>query len=582
MSLQTLLYCPPLARSEQPLLSLTGKIMLDDTVLSAIQQANAEQLISLWQQQSISRYNRYPDAAGLPAVFVLLVLQQGQALALSRQMLQFAVVQAKKQQGCEVLVCDDKHKPIPTALLSECSACGVVIKAANKVHHAILLAKSRTVITIDSWLGFEALLWQKTVFTFGSPFYSHLGLTIDHSSKPGSATYSSVTHSSAPLSLAALVHQVLIQHSQAKDVESGEVITAAQAISWLGMQRQQRSRYGTKLYAIGFNYHWRSSVKAFLQGREVIFVRKPQQVPANSQAVIWGRRDISAQLQPNVALLRLEDGFLRSVGLGAQFVKPLSWVIDDTGLYFDATTTSALEVLLAQHPLDDSLQQRSQLLINQLVQHGISKYNTGAQHWQKPDTDKKIILVPGQVESDASIKFGAPDIKTNIGLLQAVRAANPNAYIIYKPHPDVQAGARAAGLNEHNASQFCDQLADNVNIAVLLANSDEVHVLTSLAGFEALLRGKTVHCYGLPFYAGWGLTQDHCHCTRRQRKLNLTQLVAASLIIYPLYVSRHSGYYTTPEHTLHQLRHWQKQPETIKQKIKNKIRMLISRMFGAK
>ena len=577
MALHTLLYCPPLARSEPPLLNLNGSLTPLAVVLSAQQQHSAAQLISLWQQHRVSRYNRYPDATALAAVFVLLVLQQGQALALSRQMLQFAVAQAKKQPVCEVLVCDDMHKAVPAALLSEFAACGVAIKAAENVHHAMLLANSHAVITADSWLGFEALLWQKSVFTFGTPFYANLGLTTD--CQPG---HSSGEHSAGPVSLDTLVHHVLIQHSQANDMESGLAITAAQAITWLGLQRQQRSRYATTLYAIGFNYHWRSSVNAFLQGRDIIFVRKPQQVPVNSQAVIWGRRDVSAQLQPNVSLLRLEDGFLRSVGLGAQFVKPLSWVIDDTGLYFDATAPSALEQLLAQHPLDAPLQARAQQLINQLVQHGISKYNTGAQQWQRPDTDKKIILVPGQVESDASIKFGAPGIKTNIALLQAVRTANPNAYIIYKPHPDVQAGARAAGLNEHTASKFCDQLADNVNIAVLLANCDEVHVLTSLAGFEALLRGKTVHCYGLPFYAGWGLTQDSCQCPRRQRKLNLAQLVAATLVLYPFYVSSSSGYYTTPEHTLRQLLHWRAQPVPFKQKLNNKIRALINLIRGAK
>ncbi|MDR6984029.1 capsular polysaccharide export protein [Rheinheimera pacifica] len=571
MSAQTLLYCPPLHRGERPLLSLAGKITLHETALSATQQANAAQLIRLWQQHSVSRYNRYPDASAVAPAFVLLVLQQGQALALRRQMLQFAIELAKQQPQCEVVLCHDQHKKIAPALLAEYSGSGVSIKTADKVHHAALLAQSSAVITADSWLGFEALLWQKKVFTFGSPFYAHLGLTSDQNSK----------HTAA-VTLPQLVHQVLLEQSRAVDIETGKPASIADAITWLGLQRLQRNRYANRLYAIGFNYHWRSSVKAFLQGSEVIFVRQPQQVPAGHYAVVWGRRDISAQLQPNVKLLRLEDGFLRSVGLGAQFVKPLSWVLDDTGLYFDATTTSALEVLLSQHPLDDSLQQRSQLLITQLVQHGISKYNTGQQHWQRPDTDKKIILVPGQVESDASIKFGAPDITTNIALLQAVRAANPNAYIIYKPHPDVQAGARAAGLNEHNASQFCDQLAHNVNIAVLLDNSDEVHVLTSLAGFEALLRGKTVHCYGLPFYAGWGLTLDHCYCPRRQRKLNLTQLVAASLLLYPLYVSSHSGYYTTPEHTLQQLVHWRSLPVSFRQKCKNQIRFLISKMFGAK
>ena len=184
MALHTLLYCPPLARSEPPLLSMNGSFTPTAAVLSAQQQDSAAQLISLWQQHRVSRYNRYPDATALAAVFVLLVLQQGQALALSRQMLQFAVAQAKKQPGCEVLVCDDMHKAVPAALLSEFAACGAAIKTAENVHHAMLLANSQAVITADSWLGFEALLWQKPVYTFGMPFYAGWGLTVDETPIP--------------------------------------------------------------------------------------------------------------------------------------------------------------------------------------------------------------------------------------------------------------------------------------------------------------------------------------------------------------------------------------------------------------
>lgn len=86
-----------------------------------------------------------------------------------------------------------------------------------------------------------------------------------------------------------------------------------------------------------------------------------------------------------------------------------------------------------------------------------------------------------------------------------------------------------------------------------------MHVLTSLAGFEALLRGKRVVCYGQPFYAGWGLTEDKVPVRRRSRQLSLEALVAGTLILYPTYVSRTTGRFTTPERALDELDQWRQQ-----------------------
>jgi capsular polysaccharide export protein len=90
----------------------------------------------------------------------------------------------------------------------------------------------------------------------------------------------------------------------------------------------------------------------------------------------------------------------------------------------------------------------------------------------------------------------------------------------------------------------------------LLQAADEVHVLTSLAGFEALLRGKAVTCYGQPFYAGWGLTHDMTPHARRTRSLQLDELVAGALLLYPLYLSRAHKRLITPEQALDELLAW--------------------------
>ena len=235
----------------------------------------------------------------------------------------------------------------------------------------------------------------------------------------------------------------------------------------------------------------------------------------------------------------------------------MSWVIDTQGIYYDATRPSDLESLCLSIEFDALMLERAAALRLKIVATNVTKYNVGTQYWQRPYDVDHVILVPGQVESDASLAYGAPLERTNMGLLRAVRLVNPEAYIVYKPHPDVLARLRLAGLNEDSANLWCDEIVTDVAMGDLLTKVDEVHLLTSLAGFEALLRQKPVTCYGQPFYSGWGLTHDIILSTRRSRRLSLDELVAAALIMYPLYLSRDSKDLITPEQALDEMLAWQ-------------------------
>ena len=145
----------------------------------------------------------------------------------------------------------------------------------------------------------------------------------------------------------------------------------------------------------------------------------------------------------------------------------------------------------------------------------------------------------GQVESDASIARGASDIRTNLALLRAARADRPDAWLVYKPHPDVLAGLRSGEPLDAAMRAVCDEVVTDCTMHSLLESVDEVQVMTSLAGFEALLRGKPVTTHGMPFYAGWGLTRDlgmtSTVAARRTRRRSLDELVAAALLLYPVY-----------------------------------------------
>ena len=206
------------------------------------------------------------------------------------------------------------------------------------------------------------------------------------------------------------------------------------------------------------------------------------------------------------------------------------------GIYFNPQTLSRLEHILQNQVFDEQDFQTASVLQQALTENKISKYNVGNTNFSVPKTDKTVILVPGQVEDDASIRHGSPQIRRNLDLLKTVRERNPDAYIIYKPHPDVVSGNRIGCIAPEDAARYADQTAPEADVLTCLQYADEVHTITSLTGFEALLRGKKVCCYGLPFYAGWGLTEDTLPIPRRSRKLELWQLITGTLVYYPEYV----------------------------------------------
>jgi len=323
------------------------------------------------------------------------------------------------------------------------------------------------------------------------------------------------------------------------------------------------------VYAFGFS-KWKSKLlRQFLPYPKIIPVKHLDDVPNGATLLVWGHRKQKKYSIPHnrsISILSVEDGFLRSVGLGATYqIRPLSWVIDQRGIYFDSTIPSDLEYLLLNHVFSPTDLSRARIIRERIIESGITKYNVGQNSFSgfgndRPNDRSPIILVPGQVESDASLSYGAPVIQKNIDLLHAVRSANPDAYVIYKPHPDVVAGYRREGFCENRANLFCDQIITDISMHTLLKYVDEVHLMTSLTGFEALLREKKVVCYGQPFYAGWGLTIDMLSISRRTRRLTLDELIAATLLIYPLYLSMQRNCLIDAETAIDELLSYKSQP----------------------
>ena len=403
------------------------------------------------------------------------------------------------------------------------------------------------VYCVTSHMGFEALLIGKKVITFGIPWYAGWGITDD---RHESIVMLQQQNRRSAKTFNELFFAAYFSYSRYINPNNGQIGSIFDVIEYLNRVKQWNNRLRGQLYCVGMSLWKQAVIKPFfnLPSCKVHFIRShnvlsKKNLNLDARLLVWGNgktEQIRFAQQNQLPILRMEDGFIRSVGLGSNLVAPISLVIDDMGIYFNSQMPSRLEKILQEQVFSKEDITIAQMLRHYLVDNKIGKYNVGDIGFQLTKSSLKTILVPGQVEDDASIKTGSPYIRTNLDLLKRVRELNPEAYILYKPHPDVVSGNRKGNVAFEEVKKFADDIIETANILDCIIQVDEVHTMTSLAGFEALLRGKIVHCYGLPFYSGWGLTNDHFSLSdknRRKRKLSLDELVSGVLVYYPLYIN---------------------------------------------
>lgn len=398
-----------------------------------------------------------------------------------------------------------------------------------------LLEQVDAVYTVSSLAGFEALLMGLPVHCFGLPFYAGWGATQD------TLASERRTAKRTPEEIFAAAY---LDYARYVDPLTGKPCAIFEAMERLALFKERAAIIRGPFACIGFAPWKHAPVRDLLgaAGAEVTFRKR-----RDAHTVVWASREIA----PPEPFLRMEDGFLRSVGLGSDFHPASAFVLDDLGIYYDARGPSRLETILETGTFDLA---RAAALRERIVAAGLTKYNVGtaAADPFAGAGDRRRVLVVGQVEDDASIRHGCADIATNAALLDAVRAARPGSFILYKEHPDVAAGNRRGRLAPE-AATLADRTIADASIVSCIEAADEIHTMTSLAGFEALLRGKTVHTYGRPFYAGWGLTADRLDFPRRTRRLSLDALVAGTLILYPLHIDPVTRLPCTPEFLIERL-----------------------------
>jgi capsular polysaccharide export protein len=422
-----------------------------------------------------------------------------------------------------------------------------------------LLDRASRVYSTGGEIGFLALLAGMPVAAFASSFYTGWGQTTDAPGVPARPFPRTVDEIFATCCLIA---------TRYRDPFRDRPATFEETVATLADWRRAEEANRRIAVCVGMSFWKRRRIAEFLRSSAGVPVFRRTVAgalaaagrdPARPNTIAgWASRlpDGLAETarRHRVPLIRVEDGFIRSVGLGSDFLPPASLVFDTSGMYFDPRS-SDLETLLRETEFAPPLVARAARLTMQLVARGVTKYNLADRGPRiKPPPGVRRILVAGQVEDDLSVLHGAAAIKTNLDLLAAARSANRDAFILYKPHPDVVAGHRKGSVPDADALRFADAVVTDRSTASLLSFVDELHTITSLTGFEALLRRRRVVVYGRPFYAGWGLTVDRLPFDRG-RRLTLEELVAGALILYPRYIDPLTRLPCGPEVVIERLDH---------------------------
>lgn len=507
--------------------TLLATAALDDTFLLD----RAREAMARMREAHLSKYSAVDPGADLPPPGYVLVVDQtlGDASVLAsgadrarfREMLVFA---QEENPGAPIVI---KTHPETRAgyragHFTAADAGGRIRLLDRPLSPWALFEGAVAVYTISSQLGFEAILAGHRPRVFGTPFYAGWGLSQDEValSRRRRRLTRAQLFAAAMILFPAWYDPFGDRLCEIEDVLGG---LEARARAW------REDRHG---WAASGMRLWKRRPLQQMFGRErrMVFAEDPDRARSTGRPrMVWagraGPQDADAT--------RVEDGFLRSRGLGAELVPPLSLVTDDLGIYYDPSRPSRLEHwIAARERLRPGQRLRAERLIAALVAQGLSKYNLGGNRPDLPSGHR--VLVPGQVEDDASILTGAGAVRKDRDLLRIVRAARPGAVLIYKPHPDVEAGLRDGG---RGAAELADVTVPNADPAWLLGQVDEVWTMTSLIGFEALLRGVPVTTLGAPFYAGWGLSVDRGRVPERRRaRPDLEGLVHAALIDYPRYL----------------------------------------------
>ncbi|MEO1549175.1 MAG: capsular polysaccharide biosynthesis protein, partial [Pseudomonadota bacterium] len=327
------------------------KILAHDPIADPDLLARAQAGRALLRAKRLSKYNAFCDKpADLPNNYVLVIDQARADASITHGgagRRDFGrMLRAAQAEHPEAPIVVRAHPAAKQGHFTQADLDARTVMAPGDMNPIELLLGARAVYTVTSQLGFEAICLGHRPHVFGQPFYMGWGLSADRQTNP---------RRGRALSPDQLFAGAMLLYPLWYDPGLRRQVSFEEAVEGLIARRRlwQITQPGLVL----------AQVSAWKQSHLKKVLSSPAFAPGSAQGLelaarsrqtlgVWASRmedTLPAQAAARqVPLLRMEDGFLRSVGLGAELRPPTSLVLDDLGIYFDPRAPSRLDDLIAR------------------------------------------------------------------------------------------------------------------------------------------------------------------------------------------------------------------------------------------
>jgi capsular polysaccharide export protein len=408
------------------------------------------------------------------------------------------------------------------------------------------------IFVVTSQVGFEALLRNKNVRCFGTPFYSGWGLTTD---------MQTLSESKPQRSLMDLFIALVLQHTLYLNPFTGKKGTILDLLEYVALQQRHNNKKNVAFYNTDFIEHRNVDVLLNADKKNFSAITKAKQIPKHiDDFILTDKKSTFQEVEPLKYRAFLSKSFLFSDSVSNEDV--LSLIVDHNGPFYDPKAQSDLDYML-NHETYTNYEKNcaEQFLIDLRGKFLMDMRNedSGNVLSEKQNSNKKLIFIPGQLEEDDMTLVGGDiTIPSDYELLVAILQKVENSLIIYKPAlgskfkklNDIGKGGlvNLSSLVKERNNRFVFEF--DASISHCIEAADEVHLLNHTCGLEAIVKGKKVVTYGLPFYGGLGLTEDKQKFPREKREISLEEFALAVYMLYPRYKLPNEEYFTSASNAL--------------------------------
>ncbi len=354
----------------------------------------AEALMGRLVETGLSRWNNLPSISlqvlNISSPFQLLLIDEGDNASSDRELNEVLKTIKKQRPESSLLVWQAAaHQDQLEQRLSNDDAAAVAILPNCQL--APLLAEASAVHVLRADAGLDAVFHGCEVHCHAPAFSAGFGQTIDHSPR--------ITQQKK-LSVAELAAATLIRMPIYLNIHNRQITDPSTAIKQLLLLRDQRMLMRPRVYAFDMPYWRRRAVEPFLIGPGGKVVYMTSKAPKTRRAlaqqdtpfdvVTWGADPAPTPLTESARHVRLEDGFLRSAGLGAALHFPGSlFRAMDSSLHYDARGENDITNSLQSAHTTAEERSRADQLRKRIIRLGATKYMLAPRNLPLPESTQK-------------------------------------------------------------------------------------------------------------------------------------------------------------------------------------------------